>query len=110
MARPCTVCSHPKRAEIDEAILSGTAIRDIAGQWGLGKSAVDRHRSHLGTALVEAQERRIESEGALADHLLTQAKQVNRDLRAALQETKNAKSLGAFLQVVDRMQKHLAAP
>jgi hypothetical protein len=33
---------------------------------------------------------------------------VNRDLRAALQETKNANSLGAFLQVVDRMQKHLA--
>jgi hypothetical protein len=32
VAHPCTVCTHPDRAKIDEVLVSGTAIRDIAGQ------------------------------------------------------------------------------
>ena len=54
MARPCTVCSHLKRAEIDEALLGRTSIRDVARQFEVGRNAVDRHRSHVGTLLAEA--------------------------------------------------------
>jgi hypothetical protein len=90
VARPCTVCSHPNRGKIDEALLNGTANRAIARQYAVGRNAVDRHRSHIGTILAEATQRRAEIEENLADDLLAQAKQVNRDLRAALEETKNA--------------------
>jgi len=62
MPRPCTAGRHPDRDNIDEALLSGTAIRDIAGQYALAKSAVDRHRSHIGVALTAAARRRAELE------------------------------------------------
>jgi hypothetical protein len=108
MPRQCTVCSHPNRAKIDEALVSGTAIRDIAGQHELTKSAVDRHRTHIGTALVQAAQRKAELEDNLGDDLLGQANALNRDLRRALEDAKQAKSLSAFFQVADRIQKQLA--
>ena len=52
MLRTCTDCGHPNRDGIDKALLSGTSIRDIARQYGLGCNAVDRHRSHIGTSLA----------------------------------------------------------
>ena len=108
MARPCTVCTHPKGDAIDEALVSGTPIRDIAGQHSLGRSAVDRHRGHIGAALVEAAKRRDEADDAFADDLLAQARSVNRDLLRMLEDAKAPRSLPAFLHVVDRLQKQLA--
>ncbi len=75
MARVCSVCSYSDRGAVDRALVSGTPIRDIAGQHALGKSAVDRHRSHIGAALVEAAERQDAAEDALADDLLEQARE-----------------------------------
>jgi hypothetical protein len=97
MPRPCTVCSHPNLPKIDEALLSGTAIRDIAGQYGLAKSAVDRHRSHIGTLLAEAGQRRAELEADHGDDLLGHARKLTRDLSIALEEAKQSESLGAYL-------------
>ena len=108
MSRACTVCIHPNRAKIDEALVSGTAIRDVAGQNELAKSAVDRHRTHIGTALVQAAQRKTELEDDLGDDLLGQANALNRDLRRALEAAKQEGSLSAFLQVADRIQKQLA--
>lgn len=57
MSRRCTVCSHPKRAEIDAAIVGGGVIRDIARRFDVSKDALCRHR-----------------DGHLAAHLLTSHK------------------------------------
>ena len=46
MPRLCTRCAHPQRAEIDGALVAGRTIRDIAGQFGIRKSAVARHKMH----------------------------------------------------------------
>jgi len=52
MARPCSICSHSERLEIDRLLLQGTPYRDIAGRFGLSKTAVSRHKeSHIGTDL-----------------------------------------------------------
>jgi len=69
---------------------------------------VSRHRSHIGVVLAEAAQRRAELEDDLGDDLLGQMKGLTRDLRRALEDAKQAKSLPAFLQVVDRMQKQVA--
>ena len=46
MPGTCTVCRHPKRAEIDRALLAGTPVRDIATRYPeLSRSAVHRHAS-----------------------------------------------------------------
>jgi hypothetical protein len=54
MARPCTICSHAQRADIDRAIANGTSLRDIAGQFGIAKSVVFRHRTHIADRVAAA--------------------------------------------------------
>jgi hypothetical protein len=39
-----TITRHPKRAEIEKALLAGTSVRDIARQHGLSHAAVGRYR------------------------------------------------------------------
>jgi len=71
MPRTCTVCAHPERAAIDQALLNNSVIRDIAGQHRLAKSAVARHKDdHLPAALAKAKEAQTVAD---ADDLLRQA-------------------------------------
>ena len=70
MPRRCTVCTHNKRAEIDQALVARQPFRTIADRFSVSKSALIRHHDdHLPAALVRAQEA---TEAAQADALLAQ--------------------------------------
>ena len=57
MSRPCSICTHSERLEIDRLLLQGTSYRDIAGRFGLSKTAIFRHKeSHIGTDLRDVRE------------------------------------------------------
>lgn len=43
MPAPCTVCAHPRRHLIDEAIVSGRKVTAIAKEFGLHRDAIRRH-------------------------------------------------------------------
>jgi transposase-like protein len=70
MPRRCTVCDHTARADVDRALVRGAALRDVAGQYGLSKSAVERHqKEHLPRVLTDAaaEEERTTAAALLAD-------------------------------------------
>src|SRR5918997_4266727 len=70
MPRVCTVCCHPERVTIDQALVRGAVLRGIAGQYGLSKSAVERHAAeHLPALLAQGQ---AATEVARADALLAE--------------------------------------
>ena len=50
MPRICTVCSHPDRAAIDAALLSGAeSVGSLARRFKVGPDSLERHRkAHLG--------------------------------------------------------------
>src|SRR3712207_9134864 len=55
--RRCTVCDHPERHGIDEALVTGAPYRSIAKRFGLSESAVYRHKTeHLPAHLLKAKE------------------------------------------------------
>lgn len=56
MPRVCTVCRHPERTSIDEALATGRdSFRGIARQYRVSPDAVERHhRSHLPAQLAKA--------------------------------------------------------
>ena len=55
--KTCSICSHPERAAIDAALVSGQSLRDIAsGRNGTTRSALDRHRKHIPAALTKAKQ------------------------------------------------------
>jgi transposase-like protein len=57
MPRRCTVCDHPEKHSIDEALVSGESYRSVAKRFGLSESAVYRHKSeHLPAHLLGAKE------------------------------------------------------
>ena len=55
MPRPCASCAHPRRAELDRRLRSGSTLADAA-RWtrdpenapAIGINALGRHRAHLG--------------------------------------------------------------
>ncbi len=70
MPRRCSICIHKSRSAIDKALVERRPFRDIAGQYGVSKSALVRHHDdHLPAALVKAQ---AAAEAAQADALLAQ--------------------------------------
>ena len=46
MAQACSICTHPQRAEIDQAIVSGGPNRRIAAQYGVSENAIRRHKKN----------------------------------------------------------------
>jgi len=98
MARKCSVCTHPKRDVIDNAIVAGTSYRDIAGRFGLSRSAVERHANgHLPAALVKAREA---GEVIHADDLLARVRSLEGKALRILEEAEKTKdhriALGAL--------------
>jgi len=96
MPRTCTICTHPERAVIDAAIVRGeTGIRDIAGRFGISKSALDRHRKeHLPAHLLKAKDAAAVAD---ADDLLRQAGALRSKAISLLMKAEAAGDLRAAL-------------
>jgi hypothetical protein len=54
--KTCGVCTHKQRGAIDREIVASTPLRAIAGQFGVSRSALDRHKAHVPKALAEAKQ------------------------------------------------------
>jgi len=52
--RLCTICKHPQRTEIDRALVDNETFRNVAKRFGIGASAVYRHKQHLPQHLAKA--------------------------------------------------------
>ena len=68
MPRKCSVCTHPKRAHINRAILSGKkSLRVISKQYEVSYSAIQRHKiEHLVPAMQLVKKNRELQEGKTA--------------------------------------------
>jgi hypothetical protein len=87
MARPSTVEAHPRKAEIDAALLSGTPYRDIAGQFDISKSAIERYVNSQPEQLTKAQHAH---EVASADVLLGQVEELRSKMFAMFNKMERA--------------------
>jgi len=96
MTQRCKACSHPERAAIDAALVTGTGtVRDIAGQHGLSPSSLDRHRqAHIPAALAQATQA---AEVVQADDLLGQVRSLLADARRIQQAAEAARDLKTAL-------------
>lgn len=53
--RPCSVCKHDRRQEIDNALIAGEGFRPLAARFELSKQALARHAAnHLPTPAMAA--------------------------------------------------------
>jgi transposase-like protein len=105
MPRRCTVCDHPKRHSIDEALVSGASYRSVAKRFGLSESAVFRHKKeHLPAQLLKARE--VE-EVAQADDLLDQVRHLQAHALGILDRAEKAGDLRTALGAISQARGNL---
>ena len=94
----CTACAHPDRQAIDQALVAGASYRDVAGQFLLSKSAVERHKTeHLPAVMVKSEEARAI---AHADHLLEEANRLYAVATTVMEAAQRSKAYELVLEAV----------
>lgn len=106
MARPCTICTHPRRTEIDQALVAGiTSNTAIATKFDVIETSLRRHReNHLPAKLAQAQEAH---EVAQADDLLGQVRSLQERTLVILQTAEQAGELRTALAAIGQARGNL---
>jgi hypothetical protein len=105
MPRRCTVCDHPERHSIDEALVIGAPYRSVAKRFALSESAVYRHKSeHLPAQLLKAKE--VE-EVARADDLLEQVRHLQAHALDILERAEKTGDLRTALAAISQARGNL---
>jgi hypothetical protein len=105
MPRRCTVCDHPERHGIDEALVTGAPYRSVAKRFGLSESAVYRHKvDHLPAHLLKARE--VE-EVAQADDLLDQVRDLQTRALDILERAEKVGDLRIALAAISQARGNL---
>ena len=105
MPRRGTVCDHPERHSIDEALVTGAPYRSVAKQFELSYSAVYRHKTeHLPAQLLKARE--VE-EVAQADDLLEQVRSLQAHALHILERAEKTGDLRTALAAISQARGNL---
>jgi predicted DNA-binding protein YlxM (UPF0122 family) len=102
--RVCTICAHSQRPAIDAALVAGGSFRDIAGRFGLSRSAVHRHREHIPAALTQAKQAQ---EVAQASTLLGRIEALIADCRTISQKAQRARQWPAAVSALREVRSCL---
>src|SRR5215208_1981001 len=105
MPRRCTVCDHPERHSIDEALVTGASYRSVAKRFRLSESAAYRHKTeHLPTHLLKARE--VE-QVAQADGLLDQVRNLQTHALDILERAEQTGDLKTALAAISQARGNL---
>ena len=105
MPRVCTVCTHPERPAIDQALVNHRPFRDIACRFDVGRMAAVRHHDdHLPATLVKAKEA---EDVAHAIDVLGQLRAINAATLAVLADARRAGDGDLSLKAIDRVQRQI---
>jgi hypothetical protein len=107
MPRICTICTHPKRSEIDRRLLAGepvrAIVRAIAGHVPISKTSLQRHQEHVSEAISKSQEAvEIAHGDALASDLQQLASEARR-LQAKAEADGDTRTAIAALRELTRL-------
>jgi hypothetical protein len=61
VAKPCSTCAHPKRVEIDKALVTGEPVFALAKRYGLARSSLQRHKDHHLSGVLVAMGEAVEA-------------------------------------------------
>jgi hypothetical protein len=109
MPQTCSICTHPQRAEIEKAMISGETLREIAERCPasrpVSRSTLHRHKQeHLPAHLAKAHEE--ESIGQAID-VVRQLKAINSACLEVLQKSRADGKHSISLRAVDRIHRQI---
>jgi hypothetical protein len=97
--RPCTICGHPGRDEIDRRLVASTALKPISERFGVSVQALIRHRNlHLPQAARAAAEgTRAAAERERGSDLLASARALHGKALDLMRQAERARDLRTAL-------------
>jgi hypothetical protein len=105
MPRSCTICEHPEREAIDQALVGDASNRSVASLYDVSEAAVRRHKgNHLPAKLVMAQ---AAEEVAQADTLLEQVRNLQSRTLAILEAAEETKQHRTALGAIREARSNL---
>ena len=103
---PCTICQHPQRQEIDQALIAGSSTLAALGQeYGLSTSALHRHKAHLQAKVNRAQDQLQDNLRQGCIFWLSQALEMTMQTAKAAQAEGNGKIVLQAVSQVTRLIK-----
>jgi len=97
--RSCTVCTHPKKAEIDAALVAGIMLQAISKTFGVSRYAVGRHSHHVIELVGKPKEPNKGSDAASMIEELLELEEHLASLYATAQRNKDRK---LQLSIIDK--------
>jgi len=105
MPRTCTICIHPARSSIDQALIAQEPFRHIASRTGTSTTALQRHKKdHIPLSLRKAQDA---EEIAHADGLLDQIRELQARAMGILAKAEKAGDLRTALAAIGQARNVL---
>jgi hypothetical protein len=95
----CTVCTHPKKAEIDAALVAGAMLQTIAKAFGVSRQSVGRHAQHVIELVGKPKEANKGSDAASMIEELLELEEHLASLYATAQRNKDRK---LQLSIIDK--------
>src|ERR671932_1577984 len=107
MPRPCTICTHEQRDEIERAVVLQTRYRKVATLYAVSESAISRHvRDHILPYMARVREAEcMERAATLVDRLDEITSETRAILRAAREEGGSADDRA--LRAIRRLERQL---
>ncbi len=114
--RPCLICTHPQREEIEKAILEGATLNEVAARFNIGKSTVHKHRTQCQPQMfADTLERRralpppVASEAAAMTYLEEMVFLIEKAKRVIYEaeQQKDNKTMLSAIETVGRMMTDL---
>jgi hypothetical protein len=102
MPRTCAVCGRTERDEIDQALLAGEPLRNIAKRVSLSVASLFRHKAHLSETLKKSREA---AEVSRADSLIDQLERLKEDARRIQEKAEAAKDFRGALAGVRELTR-----
>lgn len=111
MAGKCSVCEHPKRSEIDKALVTRSAsMRNIAERFGVSTTALARHKKGHIPRLVEAAQAAAGAQAATSGReLIDELEALRARVRAILEKAEEGGELRVALQAVRELRECIEA-
>ena len=105
MPRRCSICSHERLEEIDQALVGGVALSEMAAKYRVSEDALSRHKAnHLPDVLTKAQGAK---EAVRADDLLTQVRELQARTLAILEEAHDSGEHRTALAAIGQARANL---
>lgn len=105
----CTLCTHPKLAAITEELMRRTPYRTIQKQYGVSKSAIDRHvTQHVSKAFRQlATAEKLTDAAIIIEPVLGEMRKLNARALRILADAEAAKDRPTSLHAIRECRRNL---